>query len=1247
MIRAVSRDPVYHSMMHEGTCPMVFWLSRSFRSTIPVVLLASLIVGAVVAGCSGGPSDGDGEPADAGQMDADPADTGGDADDPGDEDAAEPDTSDADVGTETFLCTSCSEDSDCGGDDDQCRTLDGEDVCTKACDLEADDPCPDTYQCARVEEDSSQGQCIPEQLTCNDFCEQTSCEEGLVCDPLLKECREPLGLCDTECTIDSVCGDGPEDRCLSLFPDNESVQERICATGCNPEEDVSQCPVDHRCVQVDPEGDPSDGVCFPLRGTCEDRCADAECGEDENCDEITGECVPAEYGACEAGCESNAECGGQEDWCLNLFEGEGSHCYSDCSDGETCPSGYACTSLSNSTRAFCVPESQRCDECEGTDCYPDGVCDPTSGMCSPIDRDCTVTGCGDGEVCDPQSTDCVAVGRSCSGDSWAADCDNVATTCTTHRSGTTGSCERICDDDSECPGEGTSCVETNFRGMCLTGDLGGPRTCGTLRRDGTQVGAPCGSNGDCSGDADVCIDGGGIDGFCSTSCESDTDCSGAQRCGSGPDGDSICLPSQCECAADVGFSGSLRTGLRSALDNVDLDQCEVAVDARAAGGLEQLSATPLASERLEEWLELPLVGQRHAADSASGLDDASDSPESVLEHAAEAAGLSISPSAGDYSFGGSNAKLTQAATQLINAAGGTPDTGDLEDEAQDVPADVQDAVAPIVAAVADAYTARQQAFDAAGWDTNQRQQAFEGAPYLFLPGTSGQEMNAPDLGDQNVRQTYAQFPDQQLAAAAGDLNATVAEAVDGIGDTSGWSGFEYVVDTPAGKIVIGGNEDDTYEPTGDLSGEIAVLIDVGGDDTYRVQAGANESVSNGVSLLVDLGGSDTYSYPKDEHSLDTEHLLTSDADGRKQPSGPLAQNNGPVSLSTGARQGGGRVGIGMLHDYGTGDDAYESLRMSQGASVFGVGLLFDGGGDDAYDAEALAQGGALGGLGVLWSAGGPDDYRVWRAGQGFGAASGTGVAFDRGGADSWEAVPGEGSGDGVLYLSTADRGASNGNLSQGAGAGLLSDASTTGLAGGFGLLRDTAGDDTYTSGTSAQGIGSAGGVGVLSEGGGGDVYTGRALVQGVGRYFGGGVVRESGGNDEYNTGGVRLRGNGQGYGTNYGWGVLAEMGGDDQLVYSTPGGGVGLDGGLGFALFDGGEDQHELGSPSGWGSADNGAAMGEPLYEVQTVGVFVDVGGDDDTYDRPQIDQTNIGNDSTWLQPDPSDDVEKGSGLDD
>ncbi|MFW5966068.1 MAG: hypothetical protein ACOCV2_01065 [Persicimonas sp.] len=1199
------------------------------RPTFWAVLLASLLV---FAGCGNDPEPED----DGGTSDvADAADTSDVADvgDGGD--------ADADAGEDGF-CAPCSDDSECGGEDDLCTEMPaGDSGCTESCDPDDEDACSDGTFCAQVDEETEAYQCVPENLTCEERCEDADCGDDQVCDPWSGECIDPLGTCDTGCTVSEICGDGPEDQCVSL-----TEGERSCLPGCDPEAEEPDCPVDYFCTPLTDDPEVEEGVCAPIRGTCEDRCADVECDDGENCDELTGECVEAEYSYCESGCESNAECGGANDRCFDLGISDGAHCWQDCSDDEdVCGDNYQCTRLGGTTMSLCLPENDSCDECEDASCYPDGYCDPVEGECRDLETDCSVTGCDEGELCDPVSTDCVEVGRSCEGNSWAADCDNTVSACTTRRADTEGSCEAICDDDDDC-GVLESCVETNLRSFCLPDDLNGPLTCGTLHESGSDVGTPCGDDeGSCPSGASTCVDEAGIDGFCTRSCSDDGDCDEGQTCQGGPDGESVCIPAQCQCASLPSMNTQLLSAWETALSDLELSQCDLWLDPEVADELDGLGDTPLANAALAGLVEYPMGAAGGLENTAGNLDDAS-GPTAAIEQSAAPIGLSVSGAAGSYSYSGSDSKLTQAASDFIEEAGGTPDTGDLEDEAADVPEDFQDVAAPIISAAADALEARHDALDNAGWGDTIRSEAFEGAPYLFLPGTTSQVDGRPDFENEDLVEEYEAYPTEEMAQAAADLSATIEDAVESTSGSDTWTGFEYIVDTPAGKIVLGDADDTDYDPSAnsDLDGSIAVLVDPGGDDTYRIPVGANQSVDNGVSIAVDMGGEDVYTYEEVSDPNDSSELLPSDEDGRDS-GGDLVDENGPVSLSTTARQGTGRVGIGLLFDLGDANDTYESLRMSQGAALLGVGLLYDEGGDDSYEAEAFAQGAAMLGVGAIWDEAGSDDYRLWHAGQGFGTASGAGILSDADGNDDYEAVPGESDGSGVLYLSRSDRGASNRNLAQGAGAGIESDDDEVGLAGGVGLLRDRVGADAYTAGTHAQGFGSVRGIGAIVDSDGNDVYEGRAQVQGTGQRAAGGLLFDEGGSDDYNQSGDGIQ-EGHGLGQEYGWGVLYDTGGDDQIEYLAPGGGVGLDGSFGMALFGDGVDEHNTSTQASFGFTRN-EANDAPLDDSLTLGIFLDVGGETDTYDHPDAGAVGVGNDATWRQPDDSTPgVERGIGID-
>jgi len=63
-----------------------------------------------------------------------------------------------------------------------------------------------------------------------------------------------------------------------------------------------------------------------------------------------------------------------------------------------------------------------------------------------------------------------------------------------------------------------------------------------------------------------------------------------------------------------------------------------------------------------------------------------------------------------------------------------------------------------------------------------------------------------------------------------------------------------VRDTPWGQVVIGGPGSNRY----DLDGRIALIIDVGGDDSYRGRIAAASNVEQGNRVVIDLAGQDLY-----------------------------------------------------------------------------------------------------------------------------------------------------------------------------------------------------------------------------------------------------------------------------------------------------------------------------------------------------------------------------------------------------
>ena len=145
---------------------------------------------------------------------------------------------------------------------------------------------------------------------------------------------------------------------------------------------------------------------------------------------------------------------------------------------------------------------------------------------------------------------------------------------------------------------------------------------------------------------------------------------------------------------------------------------------------------------------------------------------------------------------------------------------------------------------------------------------------------------------------------------------------------------------------------------------------------------------------------------------------------------------------------------------------------------------------------------------------------------------------------------------------------------------------------GVGVLLDAAGDDRYLAGDQAQGS-AFGGVGVLLDRAGNDTYQGTSLVQGAAS-FGLGVLVDGRGTDTWTSDGLS-----QGFGSTLGLGLLHDRGGDDRYhcgswntgerqlrLGNCQGGAVGVRpypwrqdpahyGGLGLLVDDGGNDTYD------------------------------------------------------------------------
>ncbi len=361
--------------------------------------------------------------------------------------------------------------------------------------------------------------------------------------------------------------------------------------------------------------------------------------------------------------------------------------------------------------------------------------------------------------------------------------------------------------------------------------------------------------------------------------------------------------------------------------------------------------------------------------------------------------------------------------------------------------------------------------------------------------------------------------------------------------------------TPAQRVVLGGGRDSKYDA------QAALIIDLGGSDTYHEAAVNHRNCL--ASVVLDLRGKDVYK----------------------------SQGRGPVSAV---------LGVSILVDQ-RGDDQYISGRFGQSASTAGLTTLIDYEGDDTYTAEDYGQSYSLRGISLLYDLEGDDRYKAWAYAQGAAIGDGFSGLVDVEGDDEyfadekWPDVYGN-SGPNVFH-----------GASQGYSTGLRGTPSPE-LPGGFAACLDLDGKDRFQAGNFSQGGGYYFGFGLLYDGGGDDENFGTRYSQGFGVHQAVGIRWDVAGNDKYHTRTVANCGSAWDEGV----GFLIDEGGDD--LYEA--GGLSLGGAANTAvaiLIDGGgKDRYQ--SPGG---KDSQGGTGDSSYhKKQSVGLLLDLGGDEDHYSR-------------------------------
>jgi len=375
--------------------------------------------------------------------------------------------------------------------------------------------------------------------------------------------------------------------------------------------------------------------------------------------------------------------------------------------------------------------------------------------------------------------------------------------------------------------------------------------------------------------------------------------------------------------------------------------------------------------------------------------------------------------------------------------------------------------------------------------------------------------------------------------------------------------------TSYGLVIIGGHGPNTY----DLDKGATLIIDLGGNDTYRGLIGASPNSDLGNSMVIDLSGNDHY-----------------------QPA--------TLGLAT------GRAGIGIVIDH-SGDDTYRLAPGSGGAGFAGLGLLYDGEGQDLYEGSRFTQGAAFGGLGLLLDRAGDDRYTSFGYALGFGGPLGVGALIDIAGNDAYECggkYPSAYNEADAPHARPSDPTFQYDCFGLGTGAGLrvfskLPAQRAQSLAGGWGLLIDLAGRDRYRSANFSQGHGYFFGLGVKLDLSGDDEHQAARYGLGTAAHSGVGVSLDYQGKDRYGSKGPFYNG-----GTAWDSSVaLAVDGGPDSDLYDLPAStGLGMAdlGGWGLFIEEGGADQYFAGRGLGQGAQ-------------TSIGAFFDLEGRDDYSSLP------------------------------
>ena len=349
--------------------------------------------------------------------------------------------------------------------------------------------------------------------------------------------------------------------------------------------------------------------------------------------------------------------------------------------------------------------------------------------------------------------------------------------------------------------------------------------------------------------------------------------------------------------------------------------------------------------------------------------------------------------------------------------------------------------------------------------------------------------------------------------------------------------------------------------------EAFLIIDLGGNDVYSNSAGgANGLAGRPISIVIDLAGGDQF-----------------------------------ISKSS-FSQGAGVFGIGILAALGS-NCTFQAKHLSQGAGFFGCGLLMTGEGQQVFEADTFCQGAGMFGAGILWQRGGITIYSSAQMAQGFGGVQGVGLLLDESGHD-WYSAGGQ-------YPCSWLPG-HNFTLAQGFGYGMRPFA-----GGGVGILCDLHGDDRYFADVYGQGASYWYSVGLLLDAEGNDRYDAYQYCQGAGIHLSSGALIDWGGNDVRSAGHIC-----QGAAHDYSVGMLIDRAGNDKYTGDTTAQGSAINNSFAMLLDHAGDDSYTGTDPK----QSQAAGHDGDKREYGSIALMLDLAGDD-SYSQGQS------NNAVWLKP--------------